>query len=45
MAHDQIEYCGSCENYKACIELAKEGRLASCKLDNRVEAKHNEELS
>lgn len=39
MAHEQIEYCGSCENYAACIELAKEGRLTSCKVNNNEEAK------
>lgn len=31
MAHEQIEYCGNCEHYAKCIELAKEGRLHKCK--------------
>ena len=39
MTHEQIEYCGSCENYIACIELAKEGRLTSCKVNPDTEAK------
>ena len=33
MAHEQLEYCRSCEHYKECKERAMEGRLYSCKAD------------
>ena len=45
MAHEQIEYCGSCKNYTTCIKLEKEGRFTSCKMNIKEEAKQDEELS
>lgn len=35
MAHEQIEYCGNCEHYAKCVELAKEGRLYKCKANKK----------
>lgn len=33
MASNQIEYCGNCEHYAKCIELARKGRLMACKVN------------
>lgn len=30
MASDQIEYCGVCEHYAHCIDLAHKGQLHMC---------------
>lgn len=35
MASDQIEYCGNCEHYEQCRALAEQGRLKSCRANER----------
>ena len=35
MAHEQIEYCGDCENYEKCKKQAEEGMLRKCIANER----------